>query len=99
MAAGYLSLDRIPRSMSPAAPDGSFYIADRLNNRIRAVTKPLPGFSVSDIAIASEDGSLLYQFDSVGRHLRTLNALDGADVERGGEVAVAIHDAGSCADR
>ena len=38
----------------------------------------LPGFSVSDIFIAAEDGSELYVFTGTGRHLRTLDALTGA---------------------
>lgn len=60
------------------ARDGSVYIGDSLNHRIRRVGAPLPGFSATDIAIPSEDGSELYQFDKNGRHLRTLNALTGA---------------------
>jgi RHS repeat-associated protein len=60
------------------ARDGSLYIGDSLNHRIRRVGAPLPGFSATDIAIPSEDGSELYQFDKNGRHLRTFNALTGA---------------------
>ncbi|HMZ17008.1 MAG TPA: RHS repeat-associated core domain-containing protein [Blastocatellia bacterium] len=60
------------------ARDGSLYIGDSLNHRIRRVGAALPGFSATDIAIPSEDGSELYQFDKNGRHLRTLNALTGA---------------------
>ncbi len=56
------------------------YIADCTNFRIRQVTTSWPGFSAADIAIPSEDGSELYHFNSVGRHLRTLNALTGAVV-------------------
>lgn len=44
---------------------------------VAQVTSPMPGFMLSDIAIPSEDGSELYQFDYQGRHLRTLNALTG----------------------
>jgi len=42
------------------------------------VTPALPGFDNDSIVIPSEDGSLLYEFDATGRHLRTLNALTGA---------------------
>ena len=38
----------------------------------------MPGVSVSDVLIPSEDGQELYQFTSSGRHLRTLDALTGA---------------------
>src|SRR5688500_19996383 len=51
-----------------------------INNRIRRVAPPLPGFSGGDTAIASEDGGWLYQFDAAGRHLRTLDALTGAAI-------------------
>jgi hypothetical protein len=56
-------------------PDSSLYIAGAGNARIRRLSPPLPGFAAADIAIASEDGSQLYQFDQYGRHLRTRDAL------------------------
>ena len=60
------------------APDGSLYIADRSNNRVRRVVPALAGFSVSDSLIPAEDGSEVYHFAPSGRHLRTLDALTGA---------------------
>jgi RHS repeat-associated protein len=60
------------------APDGSLYIADYGNQRLRRVFFPMPGFSASDIAVPSEDGSELFVFTGEGRHLRTLNATTGA---------------------
>jgi YD repeat-containing protein len=59
-------------------PDSTLYIADRGNHRIRVVGALLPGFSAADIALPSEDGQELYQFDATGRHLRTLDTLMGA---------------------
>ena len=58
-------------------PDASFYITDL--SRIRKISHTLPGFSASSIAIPSADGSELYEFDSTGRHLRTVNSLTGAN--------------------
>ncbi|MDX2029764.1 MAG: RHS repeat-associated core domain-containing protein [Blastocatellia bacterium] len=60
------------------APDGSLYIADGNNYRLRRVAAPLPGFNHAEIAIPSADGSELYKFDSVGRHLQTIHALTNA---------------------
>lgn len=55
-------------------PDGTLYIADTMQHRIRSVKVDYPGFSNEEIVIASEDGSEIYVFDAAGRHLRTLNA-------------------------
>ena len=62
------------------APDGSLFLVDTFNNRIRQVGAGMPGFSGDDIALASEDGSMVYQFDRSGRHLKTVNAMTGADI-------------------
>jgi RHS repeat-associated protein len=83
-AAGFGGDDGPPTAASllvPAAlalgPDGPLYIADDGNERVRKVAS-LPGFQLSDILIASEDGSEVYVFNGAGQHQRTLNALTGA---------------------
>ena len=60
--------------------DGSLYVADRENHRIRKVASASPQFvkGVGEIAIPSEDGSEVYIFNTSGRHLRTLNAFTNA---------------------
>jgi len=58
--------------------DGSLYIADYQNRRVRHVAPALPGLSLADFLISSDDGSELYIFNSAGRHLRTLDAITGA---------------------
>jgi len=68
-------------------PDGNLYVSDwpflggapsSINGpRIFKVAPPLPGISLSEILIASEDGSERYVFTYSGRHLRTLDALTG----------------------
>jgi RHS repeat-associated protein len=66
------------------APDGEMYLAAqyestsvRPNARILRVRPALPGFTTRDIALPSADGQQLYQFNAVGRHLRTLDTLTG----------------------
>ncbi len=59
-------------------PDGNLYIADIGHHRIRRVASALPGFSASDVLLSSEDGSEAYAFNASGRHLKTLDALNGA---------------------
>jgi RHS repeat-associated protein len=58
--------------------NGAVYITDVYNNRIRRINSPLAGYSGDDILIPSEDGTLVYQFDGLGKHLRTLHGLRGA---------------------
>ena len=70
----------VPRRLA-VAPDGTLYIADTGNNRVRKVTPPLPGLSeVGDTIIASPDGSELYVFNARGRHQRTV--VSGGDEAR-----------------
>ena len=57
------------------SPDGDIFISDSGNNRIRKVSSTIPGFSATDLAIASSDGRLLYRFNPEGRHLSTVDTL------------------------
>lgn len=59
------------------APDGTLYLSDQQNWRVRQVRFALPDFSVSDLLLPSEDAQELYLFNAGGRHLKTLNALTG----------------------
>lgn len=61
------------------AADGSVLFSNGYrSDRILQVSTPLPGFTAYDFAIASEDGRLFYRFNSVGRHLSTVDTLTGA---------------------
>ena len=62
---------------------GDLLVATTVQNempRIFRIGSAFPQFNNTDIAIPSEDGMQLYQFDAMGRHLRTLNTLTGAVV-------------------
>ena len=59
-------------------PDGSLYIGG--GNGILQASTALPGFSISQIAVPSQDGSELYQFGSTGRHLLTQDTITGRTI-------------------
>ncbi len=59
-------------------PDGSIYFPDYNNHRVRKISKPMPGFGLGDVAVPSEDGDEIYQFNANGRHLKTWYALTGS---------------------
>jgi RHS repeat-associated protein len=57
-------------------PDGSIYFGTyQGDHRIRRIVPFFKSFTASGIAIASEDGAEVYEFDASGRHLRTRDAL------------------------
>ncbi|MGH8487836.1 MAG: RHS repeat-associated core domain-containing protein, partial [Gammaproteobacteria bacterium] len=81
-----------PRGIA-LGPDGSLYITDSYNYRIRRVGPALPGLSLNDTLIPSADGVEIYHFDAQGRHLRTLSALTGAERYRFGyDAAGQLHE-------
>jgi RHS repeat-associated protein len=57
--------------------DGKVYLADKDSARVLAIAPALPGLGSFDVVIPSRDGRLLYLFNAVGRHLRTLDARTG----------------------
>ena len=60
------------------SPAGALFVLDSGNDVVRKVDSPLPGFGQSFVLIASADGRQVYQFDSLGHHLQTLDSLTGA---------------------
>ena len=59
------------------SPEGSLYVPDLWNSRIRRIRQPIPYVTSEGIFIPSEDSGYIYHFNFQGRHLRTLNALTG----------------------
>lgn len=64
------------------APNGDAYLSEGGSNRLRRLGTVFPSFTGSAIAIPSENGKELYEFDARGRHLRTMDTLTGATVYR-----------------
>jgi len=58
-------------------PDGSLYISG-VYYGIEKVGPALPGVSITDIVLPSQDGQQLFYFDSNGKHQRTRNAFTGS---------------------
>src|SRR5690606_15485328 len=64
-----------PRSVAVRA-DGTIYIAAAFD--VREVAASWPGLAEGDLLIPSQGGGEAYQFDSQGRHLRTVDTTTGA---------------------
>lgn len=66
-----------PHGVTPAL-DGSLLFAELNNQRIRKLSAPLAGSLQGDTVVPSPDGASVLVFDSLGRHLRTVDAVTGA---------------------
>jgi len=63
-------------------PQGNVYAAEHPSGNgstyvVRQIRSQIPGYSATDLAIASEDGFRLYVFSAAGRHLSTHHSLTG----------------------
>ncbi len=61
-----------------AAADRSFYMYSTVGNKLRRVIPALPDDPTENVLIASEEGDEIFNFDSSGRHIETLQSLTGA---------------------
>lgn len=59
-----------------AGPNGDLFVGAGV---IRQISAPLPGQVTGEIVVGSGGGGVAYVFDPSGRHLRTVDALTGAD--------------------
>ena len=62
-------------------PDGSPLYQDG-RYQIRRVEPALPGFGQDSYAVPSADGSEVWEFSKTGRHVRTVDGVTGATIER-----------------
>ncbi|MES9895786.1 MAG: Ig-like domain-containing protein, partial [Candidatus Thiodiazotropha endolucinida] len=62
--------------------DEQLIIVDSTNQRIRAVKLTMGAYTGENFYIPSEDGEELYEFDELGRHIRTISTITGADIYR-----------------
>ncbi len=60
------------------APDGSLYYTEAFGDWVRRLLPAMPQFSNADFVVAASDGSALFGFDNLGRHLTTRDARTGA---------------------
>jgi YD repeat-containing protein len=58
--------------------DGTLYVADFGNSRIRRIAPDFPGLTETEFAVSGASGAEAYVFDAAGRHLRTVSSRTGA---------------------
>ncbi len=72
------SLLNNPQGIALDPFDGTLYIADNANRRIRRVRSALPGYTGSELRVSSPGGDEYFIFSSKGLHLKTHDSLTGA---------------------